>query len=77
MQYQQSKKSLIESAKSNKDYSIKHFHRADEKYSLIYRKQKIVNLRLLENQVEWYHNILCQSRETHKKLFIAQHFYWN
>ena len=35
MQYQQNDKNLIETAKLNKDYSIKHFHEADKKYSLI------------------------------------------
>ena len=31
MQYQQSDKALIETAKLNKDYSIKHFHGTDKK----------------------------------------------
>ena len=37
MQYQQNNKTLIETAKLNKDYSIKHIHGADKKYSLICR----------------------------------------
>ena len=48
MQYQQNDKYLTETAKLNKDYSIKGFHGADNKYSLIYRKEKIVNPKLLE-----------------------------
>ena len=38
MQYQQNNKSLIESTKSNKEYSKKHFHGVNKKYSLICRK---------------------------------------
>ena len=59
-------KSLIGSAKLNKDYLIKHFHRADKNYSCICRKHKISTPKLLENQVvDWYHNALCHPRKTH------------
>ena len=75
MQYEQNDTHLIETAKSNKDYSIKHFHEPDKKYSLICRKHKIVTPKLLEKQlVEWYHNALCHSGETCAELSIAQHF---
>ena len=40
MQYQQNNDSLIETAKSNKYYSIKRFHRSNEKYSFICIKHK-------------------------------------
>ena len=40
MQYQRNNDSLIETAKSNKYCSIKHFHRANEKYSFICIKHK-------------------------------------
>ena len=35
-------------AKLNKDYSIKHFHGVEKKYSLIYRKHKIMMPKLLK-----------------------------
>ena len=38
MQYKQNKKLLIETAKLNKDYSMKHFHGVDKKHSLICEK---------------------------------------
>ena len=38
IRYQQNDKPLIETAKLNKYYFIKHFHGADKKYSLICRK---------------------------------------
>ena len=50
MQYQQNDKPLIEIAKLNKDYSIKHFHGADKKYSLICRKHKIVIPKVLQKK---------------------------
>ena len=76
MQYQQNNKSLIEVAKLNKDYSIKHFHRVEKDYSLICRKQKFVIPKLLKRRVvEWYHNALCHRWETCAELSIAQHFY--
>ena len=72
MQYQQNNKPLIETAKLNKYYSIKHFHGADKKYSLICRKHKIVIHKLLGKQVvQWYHNALCHPGETHTELSIA------
>ena len=77
MKYQQDDKPLIETAKLNKDYSIKHFHGADKKYSFICRKHKIVIPKLLEKkEVEWYHNALCHPGETRTELSIARHFYW-
>ena len=51
MQYQQNNKPLIETAKLNKDYSVKHFDGVDEIYSLICRKHKIVIPKLLEKEV--------------------------
>ena len=76
-QYQQNNKPLIKTAKLNKDYSIKHFHGTDKKYSLICRKNKILIPKLLEKQVvKWYHNALCHPGETCMELSIAQHFYW-
>ena len=76
MWYQQNDKPLIETTKLNKDYSIKHFHGADKKYSLICRKHKIVIPKLLEKQVvEWYHSALWHPGETRTELSIAQHFY--
>ena len=42
MHYQQLDKPLIKIAKLDNNYSIKHFHGADKKYSLICRKHKIV-----------------------------------
>ena len=67
----------IETAKLNKDYSIKHFDGADKKYSLIDRKHKIVIPKLLEKQVvEWYHNALCHLGENCTELYIAQYFCW-
>ena len=77
MQYQQNNKPLIETANLYKDYSIKHFHGANKKCSLNYRKHEIMIPKLLEKQVvEWYHNALCHPGETRTELSIAQHFYW-
>ena len=77
MRYHQNNKYLIGTAKSNKDYSIKHFNGADKKYSLICTKYKIGIPKLIEKQVvEWYHNALCHSGETSTELSIAQQFYW-
>ena len=50
MRYQENDKSLIETAKLNKDYSTKHFHRVDKKYSLICAKHKIVIPKPLEKK---------------------------
>ena len=59
MQYQQNDKSLIDTAKLDKDYSIEHFSWEDEKYSLICRRLKIVIMKLLKKQVvELSHNVL-------------------
>ena len=59
MQYQQNNKSLVDTAKSSKDYSIKHFHRANKKYYLICRKHKNLIPKLVEKQeVKYYHNTL-------------------
>ena len=77
MRYQQQDKNLIKIAKQNNDYSIKHFHGADKKYSLICRKHRIVIPKQLEKRVvEWYHHTLCHPGETRTELTIAQHFYW-
>ena len=74
MQYQQNNKPLIETAKVNEDYFIKHVHGADKKYSLICGKHKIVIPKLLEKQVvEWYHNALCHPGKTCTELSIAQY----
>ena len=42
IQYQQNNKSLIETAKLNKDFSFRHFYEADNLHYLICRKHKIV-----------------------------------
>jgi len=77
IRYQQQDKNLIKIAKQNNDYSIKHFHGADKKYSLICRKHRIVIPKQLEKRVvEWYHHTLCHPGETRTELTIAQHFYW-
>ena len=47
MRYHHNDKPLIETAKLNKNYSIKHFHKAEKKYSLICRNHKMVILKLL------------------------------
>ena len=66
----------MKTTKLNKDYSIKHFHRSDKKYSLICRKHKNMIPKLLEKQeVEWYYNALCHKGQTHTKLSIPQYFY--
>ena len=75
--YQQNNKPLIETEKSNKEYSIKHFHGTGKKYSLIYRKHKIIVSRLIQKQlVELYHNALCYQGESRTELSTTQHFYW-
>ena len=51
MRYQQLDKPLIKLAKNDKNYSIKQFHGADKKYSLICRKHKIVIPKQLEKRV--------------------------
>ena len=77
MQYQQKDKHLIKITKEKSDYSIKTFHGADKKYSLICRNNKIVIPKQLETRVvEWYHHALCHPGETRTELTIAQHFYW-
>ena len=76
-QYQQNDKPLIESAKSYKDYLIKHCHGKDKKYSLVYRKNKKCDSQITRKQViEWYHNAICHPGETRPELSIAQHFSW-
>ena len=75
MRYEQNEKPLIETTKLNKDYSIKHFHGIDKKYSIICRKYKNVIPKLRERQVvEWYHNALWRTGETRTELSIIQHF---
>ena len=64
MQYHENNKSLIETAKSNNEYSIKHFHMVDKKYSLICRKHKIVIPKVLEKQVV-DHNALSVRRNSY------------
>ena len=78
MKFQQKDKTLIETAKiKTNSYSIKHFHGADKKYSLICRKDKIVIPDPLQVRlVEWYYNTLCHPGETRTELSISQHFYW-
>ena len=49
IQYKQNNKSLIETGKSNKDYSIKHFHEASRKHFLICRTDKIVIPKVFQN----------------------------
>ena len=69
MQYQQNNKPIIETAKLNKDYLIKHFQGVDKKYSLICRKHKIMIPKLLEKYVvEWYHKALC-----HQEILIQSY----
>ena len=78
MRFQQKDKSLIEIAKEKpKDYSIKQFHGAGKKYSLICRRGKIVIPKQLQKTlVEWYHSVLSHPGETRTELTIGQHFYW-
>ena len=78
MRFQQKDKSLIEIVKEKpNDYSIKHFHGAGKKYSLICRHGKIVIPKSIQKTlVEWYHNVLCHPGETRTELTIGQHFYW-
>ena len=77
MKSQQQDKTLIETAKLDKKYSIKHFHGADKKYSLICRNNKIVIPKdLQEPMVQWYHKYLSHPGTTRTELTIAQHFYW-
>ena len=77
MKSQQLDKTLIETAKLDKKYSIKHFHGADKKYSLICRNNKIVIPKdLQEPMVQWYHKYLSHPGTTRTELTIAQHFYW-
>ena len=75
--YQQNSTPLVEIAKLDKDYSIKHFDGADKKYSLICRNHKLGISKVLEKQVvEWYHNALIHPGDTHAELSIGQYFYW-
>ena len=78
MRFQQKDKSLIEIAKEKpKDYSIKQFHGAGKKYSLICRRGKIVIPKQIQKTlVEWYHSVLSHPGETRTELNIGQHFYW-
>ena len=50
MQFQQNDKPFIETAKLNKDYSIKRFYGADKIYSLICRNHKDVIPKVLQNK---------------------------
>ena len=69
--------SLTKFAKLNKDSSIKHFHGAYEKYSLIPREHRIVIVKLLGKRVvEWCHNFLCHGGKYCTELSIVQDFYW-
>ena len=77
MRYQQQDASLIKIAKEHKDNSIKHCHRADKKYSLIWGKNGIVIPKQLERRVaEWYHHMPCHPGEACTKLTIVQLYYW-
>ena len=75
MKSQQQDKTLIETAKLDKKYSIKHFHGADKKYSLICRNNKIVIPKdLQEPMVQWYHKYLSHPGTMRTELTISQHF---
>ena len=77
MRSQQKDTTLIKTAKADNNYSLKHFHGADKKYSLICRNNKIVIPEELQvPMVQWYHQYLCHPGETRTELSIAQHFYW-
>ena len=57
MLYQQKDKDLIQIAKTDKNYGIKHFHRAGKKYSLICLNNKIVICKQLQRRiVQLYHD---------------------
>ena len=74
---QQKDKDLIKIAKTDKNYSIKQFHGAGKKYSLICLNNKIVITKQLQRYiVQWYHDTLSHPGETRIELTIAQHFYW-
>ena len=78
MGYQQKYKALNKMVKTNsRYYSIKTFHGADKKYSLICFNDKIViPNELQKGPVEWYHSMLSHPGETRTELAISQHFYW-
>jgi transposase InsO family protein len=77
MRYQQNDKELIETAKKNKNFSIKQFHGAGKQYSLICFNNKIVVPKQLQKRiVQWYHTTLCHPGETRTELTISQNFYW-
>ena len=72
----QKDKDLIKIAKTDKNYSIKQFHGAGKKYSLICLNNKIVIPKQIQRHiVQWYHNTLRHPGKTHIELTIAQHFY--
>ena len=51
MYYPQKDNSQIKITKEHKDYSIKHFHGVDKKYSFICRKHKIMIPKQLEKRI--------------------------
>mgnify|MGYP000473878471 FL=1 len=70
-------KDSIKIDKTDKNYSIKQFHGAGKKYSLICLNNKIVIPKQLQRRiVQWYHDTLSHPGETRTELTIAQHFYW-
>ena len=77
MKFQQKDKSLLETAKKNKNFKINQFHGAGKSYSLICFNNKIVVPKDLQKRmVQWYHTTLNHPGETRTELTISQHFYW-
>ena len=61
---------------SNKDYTHNTFLEGDQNYRLIFRNSNICLPTALQMKtVDWYHEILSHTGETHTEHTLRQHFY--
>ena len=62
---------------SYKDYTLDTFLEGDQNHCLIFRNSKICLPTELQNKnVDWYHEVLCNTGETRTEHTLRQHFYW-
>ena len=60
---------------SHKDYTLDTFRGGDKNHRLIFRNNKICLPSALQKKtVDWYHEILCHTRETLTEHTLHQHF---
>ena len=68
---------LLDAFAKSQLYERKEVHHSDGTYHLIFRDNRIVVPKALqEKAVQWYHGALLHPGETRTELTIAQHYYW-